>query len=100
MEEGWPIDPRLLDDDDPLFSDAPAICPGCHSGGPAQYGRRFHCNQCGYEWQDVRTWRLNPDIIRCTAADGEILVWDEGRRLWIGTESGDLHRPRDEQADN
>jgi Terminase RNaseH-like domain len=46
---GWRIDPSLLDDDDQA-ENAIVICPICKKGEPAQYARRYHCNQCGHDW--------------------------------------------------
>jgi predicted phage terminase large subunit-like protein len=95
IKNGWEIDPSLFDDE--LLTDGrPAVCPECHKGGPAQYGSNYHCNQCGHKWKDIRRWRQDPDIPRCTL-DGELLVWDEGRRLWVDVVNGDTYEPATEE---
>ena len=90
---GLPIAPSLLDDDDPLSADTPAICPKCRNGGPAEVRYKYHCNQCGYEWRNARGLRECSDVPRCTLPGGEILVWDEGRGLWVDIVSGDTYSP-------
>lgn len=77
-------------------SRAARICPKCHEGVPAQYGSTFHCNQCGHKWKDIRRWRQDPGIPRCTL-DGELLVWDEGRGLWVDVVNGATHEPAREE---
>jgi predicted phage terminase large subunit-like protein len=95
IKNGWDIDPSLLDDE--LLSDGdPAICPECHKGGPAQYCSTYHCNQCGHKWKDIRYWRQDSDIPRCTL-DGELLVCDEGRGLWVDVVNGATHEPAREE---
>ncbi len=95
IKNGWDIDPSLFDDE--LLSDGgPAICPKCHQGGPAQYGSTYHCSQCGHKWKDIRYWRQDPDIHRCKL-DGELLVWDEGRGLWVDVVNGATYEPGREE---
>jgi putative hemolysin len=78
---GLPISPSVLDDDLLTYESIPAVCPECRNGGPAQHGRTYHCNQCGYEWKDVRD--PNADLLRCSLPGGELLICDEGRSLWV-----------------
>jgi hypothetical protein len=92
IKNGWSIDPSLLYDDDP-FENVPAICCECGNDGPAQYGRGFHCNQCGHEWKDIRYWRDDPSIPRCQMEGGEILLWDEGRGFWVDLVNGETYPP-------
>jgi len=94
LRNGWPIDPSLLDDDDPFGTgNVPVKCSQCGNNGPAQNGRTYHCNQCGHEWKDIRFWREEEEIYRCMLPTGEILVWDEGRQLWIDPLNGDTYPP-------
>jgi hypothetical protein len=80
-----------MGDDDPLCGDGPAICRECGNTGPAQYGRTYHCNQCGHEWKDLG--HEESDIYRCMLPGGEILIWDEGRELWVDTVNGNTYAP-------
>ena len=94
IRNGWEVDPSLLDDD--LLSCAGELikCSNCGNQGPAQYGRTFHCNQCGHEWKDIRYWKECPEIPRCKLTDGgDYLVWDDGRGLWFNTVTGDSNPP-------
>lgn len=96
IEEGWPLDPSLLDDDLLVPEGEPIKCRRCGSTGPARYGRRYHCNQCGHEWKDIRLWRQETDIPRCRLESGELLVWDEGREVWVDVVNGDTYCPGSE----
>ena len=94
IRNGWELDPSLLDDDLLSCAGEPIKCSECGNQGPAQYGRTFHCNQCGHEWKDIRYWRDCPEIPRCRLTDGgDYLVWDEGRGFWFDTVTGDSHLP-------
>jgi hypothetical protein len=92
-KNGWPIDPSLLDDDPLSSGGEPIRCRQCGNEGPAQYGRTYHCNQCGHEWKDIHYWRDDSDIPRYMLPGGEILVWNDGRGLWVDTVSGDTYPP-------
>jgi len=91
IKNNLPIDPGLLDED-LLTEEKPPICPACHKGGPAQYGSTYRCNQCGHKWKDIRYWRQDLDIPRCWL-DGELLVFDERRALWIDPVNGATYEP-------
>jgi predicted phage terminase large subunit-like protein len=92
IKNGWEIDPSLLDDDLLSSGGEPIRCSQCGNRGPAQYGRTYHCNQCGHEWKDIRYWRDYSEIPRCRLAD-EILVWDDGRGVWVNTVTGETYPP-------
>jgi len=93
---GLPIDPSLLDEDDESASGGgKAICPACQNQGPAQYGRTYHCNQCGHEWKDTRGLSGDSKLHRCETADGDVLVWDETQGLWVSTTTGETFPPGD-----
>jgi predicted phage terminase large subunit-like protein len=95
IKNGRGFDPSLLDDD-VLTDGEPAICPKCRKGGPAQNGSTYHCNQCGHKWKDIRYWRQDLEIHRCRL-DGDLLVWDEGRGLWVDVVNGATHEPAQEE---
>jgi hypothetical protein len=96
LERGIALDPWLLDDDLLVAEGEPVNCSGCGNSGPAQYGRRYHCNQCGHEWTDIRYWRQELSIHRCEV-NGEILVWDDGRKVWVNTVSGGRYPAGDDE---
>jgi hypothetical protein len=60
--------------------------------GPAPYGSNYHCSHCGNKGKDIRYWRQDPDIPRCWL-DGELLVFDEGRGLWVDPVTGTTYEP-------
>ena len=93
IRNGWEIDPCLQDYD--LLSPGGEVikCSNCGNQGPAQYGRTYHCNQCGHEWKDIRYWKDYPEIPRCTIPGGDVLVWDEGRGFWFNTITGESYPP-------
>ena len=93
IRNGWPIDPSLLDDDLLVAEGEPIKCRGCGGTGAAQYGRTYHCNQCGHEWKDIRYWQQEEDIPRCRLETGELLAWDDGRGLWVDVVNGDTYPP-------
>jgi predicted phage terminase large subunit-like protein len=70
----------------------PLACPQCGQTGPAQYGRRCHCNRCEHEWE-----RADPlsgkSSAQCQTEDGRILEWDEYRELWFDLETGETFEP-------
>jgi hypothetical protein len=88
-----PIDPALLDDDVFYPDGEPVKCRQCGNEGAAQYGSTYHCNQCGHEWKDIRRWREDSDIPRCHLETGELVIWDEGRGLWVDPLTGDTYAP-------
>jgi predicted phage terminase large subunit-like protein len=93
LRNGSAIDPALLDDDVFYPEGEPVKCRQCGKTGTAQYGHTYHCNQCGHEWNDIRYWREDPDIRRCYLETGELLIWDEGRELWVDPINGDTYAP-------
>jgi predicted phage terminase large subunit-like protein len=95
LRNGSPIDLALLDDDVFYPEGEPVKCSRCGNEGPAQSGSTYHCNQCGHEWKDIRRWREDSDIPRCWLETGELLIWDEGRGLWVDPLNGDTYAPAD-----
>ncbi len=91
---GLPIDPSLLDGDDLwAYEEERHVCLKCKNSGPAVYGRRYHCNQCGNEWQTVQGLNDDPKTHRCRLVNGESLIWDEYTELWVDPVTGDTHAP-------
>ena len=70
------------------------VCLNCKNTGPAQYGRKYHCNQCGREWKTIEGLRDDPETHRCTLENGASLVWDDYTELWIDTVTGETHAPK------
>jgi predicted phage terminase large subunit-like protein len=95
FRNGLPIDPAFLDDDVFYPEGEPVKCRQCNNQGAAQYGSTYRCNQCGYEWKDIRRWRQDSDIPRCWLETGDLLIWDEGRGLWVDPLNGDTHAPEE-----
>ena len=93
IKNGWPIDPSLVDDDLLVPEGEQIKCRACGSTGPAQYGRTYRCNQCGHEWKDIRYWQWDPEILRYQAPSGELVVWDDGRGVWVDVFNGDIYLP-------
>jgi predicted phage terminase large subunit-like protein len=94
IRRGLPVDPALMSNDDlDAYELDRRVCQGCGSGGPAQYGRRYHCNQCGHEWKTLEGLRDEPRAHRCTLETGETLIWDEYTQLWVDPITADTYRP-------
>jgi len=59
------------------------VCLKCGNRGPAQYGRKYHCNQCGNVWPTIQALKDDPSAHRCTIREGVTLIWDPYTKLWI-----------------
>jgi predicted phage terminase large subunit-like protein len=92
VQHGWPIDPSLLNTDElETYELGRGTCLECGNRGPARYGRKYQCNQCGNQWQTVQGLSNDPSAIRCRLPSGEALIWDYYTNFWVDPVTGDTH---------
>jgi hypothetical protein len=97
LRQGLPMDASLIDFEElDAIEHTRKVCLNCKNTGPAQYGRKYHCNQCGREWKTIEGLRDDPETHRCTLENGASLVWADYTELWIDTVTGETHAPRQE----
>lgn len=94
ISNGWPIDPSLMNSDElEAYESGRRACLKCKNRFAAQYGQRYHCNQCGNEWLTIRGLSNDSRAVRCNLPSGESLLWDEYTGLWVDPITGDTHAP-------
>jgi predicted phage terminase large subunit-like protein len=94
LKNGTPLTREMREALDDLDPDPNPECPECHKPSPARYGRRFHCNQCGHEWEGRDLLKeICQEGDRWTTENGNVLEWHEELGVWIDIVTGEQYAP-------
>jgi hypothetical protein len=97
LESGLPIPPSLIQNDElEAYELGRRVCLKCENSGPAQYGRKYHCNRCGNEWLSILGLANDASTRWYDLPGGERLLWDEYTGLWVDPVTGDTHAAGDD----